>query len=141
MSSPRRVRPTRPRPPAATARAAGVAAGAKRVGPYLFAAADLGPAGGADALRALALDVRARLGEAEPAVVLIAGAAGDRPVVVIATNGAARDHGAAAGDLVRIAAPVLGGGGGGRPDLAQGGGTDVAALPDAMAAVARELGA
>ncbi|WP_311472022.1 alanine--tRNA ligase [uncultured Actinomyces sp.] len=126
---------------AVAARAAEVVAGARRVGPYRFAAADLGPVGGADALRALALDVRERLGETEPAVVLIAGAAGDRPVVVIATNGAARDHGAAAGDLVRIAAPVLGGGGGGRPDLAQGGGTDVAALPDAMAAVARELGA
>ena len=126
---------------AATARAAGVAAGAKRVGPYRFAAADLGPAGGADALRALALDVRARLGEAEPAVVLVAGAANGRPVVVIATNGAARGLGARAGDLVRTAASALGGGGGGRPDLAQGGGSDAAALPEAMAAVARELGA
>ena len=46
---------------AVAARAAGIVAGAKRVGPYRFAAADLGPAGGADALRALALDVRERL--------------------------------------------------------------------------------
>ena len=126
---------------AVAARAAEVVAGAKRAGPYRFAAADLGPAGGADALRALALDVRQRLGEAEPAVVLIAGAANGRPVVVVATNDAARGRGARAGDLVRTAAAVLGGGGGGRPDLAQGGGSDAAALPDAMAAVARELGA
>ena len=72
---------------------------------------------------------------------LIAGAANGRPVVVAATNDAARGRGARAGDLVRTAASVLGGGGGGRPDLAQGGGSDAAALPDAMAAVARELGA
>ncbi|WP_305857410.1 alanine--tRNA ligase [Balneatrix alpica] len=38
-----------------------------------------------------------------------------------------------AGDLVREVAERLGGKGGGRPDMAQGGGTDVAALPAALA--------
>ena len=40
-----------------------------------------------------------------------------------------------AGDLVRVLASKLGGKGGGRPDFAQGGGTDVAALPAALAEV------
>ena len=40
-----------------------------------------------------------------------------------------------AGDLIRELATQLGGKGGGRPDMAQGGGTDIAALPQAIAAV------
>ena len=59
----------------------------------------------------------------------------------MATNQAARDKGVKAGDLVRLAAKTLGGGGGGKPDLAQGGGQDASAVPAALQAVARELGA
>lgn len=40
-----------------------------------------------------------------------------------------------AGDLMREFAARLGGKGGGRPDMAQGGGTDVAGLPDVLKAV------
>ena len=36
-----------------------------------------------------------------------------------------------AGDLVKMVAEQVGGKGGGRPDMAQAGGTDVAALPEA----------
>ena len=43
-------------------------------------------------------------------------------------------------DLVRAAAEALGGkGGGGRPDLAQGGGPDAGAAEAALAAVERRL--
>ena len=38
-----------------------------------------------------------------------------------------------AGELLAKAAAKVGGKGGGRPDLAQGGGTDAAALPAALA--------
>jgi len=65
--------------------------------------------------------------------------AGERPVVVVATNDAARAHGARAGPLAKAAASVLGGGGGGRDDVAQGGGTDAAALPAALTAIASAL--
>jgi alanyl-tRNA synthetase len=41
-----------------------------------------------------------------------------------------------AGDLLGFVAGQIGGKGGGRPDMAQGGGTDVAALPSALASVA-----
>ena len=40
-----------------------------------------------------------------------------------------------AGDLIRSIAPLVGGKGGGRPDMAQGGGTNPEALPDALKAV------
>jgi alanyl-tRNA synthetase len=40
-----------------------------------------------------------------------------------------------AGDLMRFVAEQLGGKGGGRPDMAQGGGTDVAALDNALESV------
>jgi alanyl-tRNA synthetase len=94
----------------------------------------------ADDLRALALDVRGRLGSARPAVVAVGGVAKGRPVVVIAANEEARRWGVAAGDLVGQAAKVLGGGGGGKPDVAQGGGTDVEKLPDALGRVEFAVG-
>jgi alanyl-tRNA synthetase len=37
-----------------------------------------------------------------------------------------------AGNIIKALAPMLGGKGGGRPDMAQGGGTDVNALPKAL---------
>jgi alanyl-tRNA synthetase len=42
--------------------------------------------------------------------------------VIIAVNEAGREAGLSAGTLVAGAARVLGGGGGGKPDIAQGGG-------------------
>ncbi len=96
-------------------------------------------AAAADAVRALVLDVRSRLGDAEPVVVAIGAVAGDRPIIVVATNTSARARGMRAGRLVSIAAKILGGGGGGKDDLAQGGGTDPAALESALAAIETEM--
>ncbi|MBF0455080.1 MAG: alanine--tRNA ligase [Magnetococcales bacterium] len=44
-----------------------------------------------------------------------------------------------AGDLIRLAAPLVGGKGGGRPDLAQGGGSKPEQLNEALAAVKKEI--
>ncbi len=85
-----------------------------------------------------ALSVRERLGS-DAAVVAFGGIVGGRPIVVVATNDAARAAGAKAGALVRIAAGMLGGGGGGKDDVAQGGGTDASALDAALAGVVSEL--
>ncbi|MFC8598885.1 alanine--tRNA ligase [Isoptericola sp. NPDC057191] len=112
-----------------------LAAQAERVGAVRVVAHDAGEVASADDLRALALDVRGRLGEAEPALVAVGGVAGGRPLVVVATNAGAREAGLRAGDFVKAAATALGGGGGGKPDLAQGGGSDASALPGALAAV------
>ncbi|TWE12516.1 alanine--tRNA ligase [Rudaeicoccus suwonensis] len=95
---------------------------------------------GADEIRGLVTDLRSRLGEGAPSVVAVAGVAKERPVVVIATNAAARDRGVRAGDLVKVAAGVLGGGGGGKPDLAQGGGSDSTKIADALTEVQRTIG-
>jgi len=95
---------------------------------------DAGQVSGADDLRGLALDLRTRLGS-EPAAVAVAGVSNDRPVILIATNEAARIAGVKAGALVRLAAGILGGGGGGKDDVAQGGGTDATKVGAALAAV------
>ncbi|MGF2948016.1 alanine--tRNA ligase [Microbacterium alcoholitolerans] len=112
---------------------------AQPVGDYRVASASLGEVGSADDVRTLALSVRERLGT-DAAVVAFGGVVSGRPIIVVATNDAARAAGAKAGALVRIAAGVLGGGGGGKDDVAQGGGTDATALDEALAAVVTELG-
>ena len=94
----------------------------------------------ADAARSMATDLRAKLGEETPSVVAIGGVAKGRPVIVVATNQAARDWRVKAGDLVKVAAGVLGGGGGGKPDLAQGGGQDASKLSDALATIEHTIG-
>ena len=52
--------------------------------------------------------------------------------------------GVKAGDIIKAVAPVCGGKGGGKPDSAMGGGTDLMKLDDALAAlddfVAAKLG-
>ncbi|WP_044494789.1 alanine--tRNA ligase [Nesterenkonia massiliensis] len=92
-----------------------------------------GSAGGDD-LRQLVMDLRGRFGS-QAAVVAVAAESKGRPVIVIGTTEAARAAGLAAGELVKTACGVLGGGGGGKPDLAQGGGQDAAKIDDALSAV------
>jgi len=93
-----------------------------------------------DDLRALVTGVRSQLGDGA-AVVVLGAVINDKPVVIVATNDAARAAGVQAGPLAKEAAGVLGGGGGGKPDLAQGGGTDASALPAALRAVTDRLAA
>ena len=100
---------------------------------------DAGQVADAADLRTLALDVRGRLGEADPVVVAVFGRTGGRPSVVVATNAAAREQGRKAGAFVRAAAKVLGGGGGGKDDVAQGGGQDESAIGAALAELERMI--
>jgi alanyl-tRNA synthetase len=116
---------------------ASLAASAERIGKVSAVIAVAEGASG-DVLRSLAQDVRSRLGDSAPALVALF-APGERPGVVVATNDAARGLGLSAGDVVALASKVLGGGGGGRPDLAQGGGTDASKISDAVAAVAEHV--
>ena len=51
---------------------------------------------------------------------------------------AARKQGIKAGDLVRGASKILGGGGGGKPDFAQGGGADATKINEALEALANQ---
>lgn len=112
--------------------------GATDVNGYRVVASAVPGVGGND-LRALATDVREKLGS-EAAVVALIGGTPDKPAAVVATNQAARDKGARAGALIGVATAALGGRGGGKDDLAQGGGTDAAQIPAALAAVRSALG-
>jgi alanyl-tRNA synthetase len=122
---------------AVLAGAAGLAAGAVDVGGIAVVAAEAPAGTSADDLRKLALDVRGRLSE-RPAVVATAAPAGDRASLVVVTTEGARARGLRAGDLVKAATAEIGGRGGGKPDVAQGGGSDAAGLPRALARI-REL--
>jgi alanyl-tRNA synthetase len=84
-------------------------------------------------LRTLALDVRGRLAD-RPAVVLLASESGGKVALVAALNPAALDRGLSANDVLRAAAGPVGGRGGGKADVAQGGGTDPAGIPAALQA-------
>jgi len=122
------------------AAAASLAADARDVFGVSFVGHDAGNGVGADDLRALTLDLRSRLGNDRPSVVAVAGVDKDRPVVIIATNDAARQWGLRAGELVKVAAQTLGGGGGGKDDVAQGGGTDASKVGEAVAKVEHAVG-
>src|SRR5215217_3891058 len=92
------------------------------------------PAGlGGGELRTLALDVRGRLAD-RPAVVLLASESGGKVALVAALNPAALERGLSANDVLRAAAGPVGGRGGGKADVAQGGGTDAAGIPAALQA-------
>ncbi|WP_156250612.1 alanine--tRNA ligase [Pseudactinotalea terrae] len=121
------------------ANAGGLVETARDIGGVRAVLQHVGDISSADDLRTLVLDLRDRLGNDGAALVALTGVAADRPVIVVATNDAARAVGAKAGALVRVAAKVLGGGGGGKDDIAQGGGTDAGAVEPALAAVADEL--
>jgi alanyl-tRNA synthetase len=108
-----------------------IAAGAEDISGMALVAHRVPDGTDADDIRKLALDVRGRVPRSRPAVVAIIGVPADRPVVVITVNEAGRGFGLSAGNLVGVAARALGGGGGGRPDIAQGGGAPLA--PDSSA--------
>ncbi|MEV6628736.1 alanine--tRNA ligase [Amycolatopsis sp. NPDC051106] len=85
-------------------------------------------------LRALASDLRGRLGS-RPGVVALFSPAGEKLSFVVATTKAAQDKGIAAGKLVPSFAEKIGGRGGGKPDMAQGGGTNPAGANEAVTAL------
>ena len=66
-------------------------------------------------------------------IVVIASANGDKVnLIAMATDGAVK-AGAHAGNLIKEVAPLVGGGGGGRPNMAQAGGKNPAGIADAIA--------
>jgi len=110
---------------------AGPAAGAERIGDVAFLARVLEGVE-ARALRGLVDEAKASIGSG---VVMLVSVHGGRASVAVGVTGDLAPE-LSAVDLVRVAAAALGGqGGGGRPDLAQAGGPDGAAAPEAVAAV------
>lgn len=100
---------------------------------------DAGEGVAAGDLRTLATDLRARLGESEPSVVALAGESDSRAALVVATNAAAREAGIKAGALLRDAAAAMNGRGGGKDNLAQGGGGEPSLVPVALETITAAL--
>ena len=90
----------------------------------------------AGALRDIVTDLT---GKSEQAVVLLA-AVNDGKVSLCAGVSKPLTTKVKAGDLVKFVAEQIGGKGGGRPDLAQAGGTDAAKLPEALNGVESWVG-
>jgi alanyl-tRNA synthetase len=99
---------------------------------------NLGALESVDDLRGLVSNTRERAG-VDPVVVALFAVIGDKPMLVVATNDAARSLGAKAGHLVRVASSILGGGGGGKDDIAQGGGSDSTKISDAIEALTEAI--
>ncbi|QNG38410.1 alanine--tRNA ligase [Geodermatophilaceae bacterium NBWT11] len=125
---------------AQTLAAAGDLAGTARDvgGVQLVTGSPAGLSGGD--LRTLVLDVRGRLGAERPAAVVLASESDGKVALVAAVNPAAQERGVSASDLLKAAAGPVGGRGGGKPDVAQGGGTDPAGMPAALTAVEQAVG-
>jgi alanyl-tRNA synthetase len=83
-------------------------------------------------LREMSDWLRAKLGSG---VVALGAVFGDRPNLLVAVTQDLIDRGLDAGKIVRQAAQHIGGGGGGRPNLAQAGGKDASKLGEALEAV------
>lgn len=87
------------------------------------------PNADADTLRAMTDRFRQHYSSG---VVVVASAPDNRPVIIAAVTDDLVKRGLNAGELVKTVAQVVGGGGGGRPNLAQAGGKDPARLPEAL---------
>jgi alanyl-tRNA synthetase len=83
------------------------------------------------ALRELAEKLRDRLGES----VVLVGSEKDGKAQLVLTVSKPLTGRYSAGELIRPIAAVVGGSGGGRPDLAQAGGTDATRLDEAIETV------
>ncbi|MCB0880860.1 MAG: alanine--tRNA ligase [Thermoleophilia bacterium] len=84
----------------------------------------------ADALLAIADQVRAGLGDG--AAVVLGSAADGKATLIASLGSAAIASGLAAGVIIKEIAPLVGGGGGGKPQMARAGGKDPAGLPKAL---------
>jgi alanyl-tRNA synthetase len=91
-----------------------------------------------EALRDLVTKLRDELSNV-PSVIAIASVIDEKPAIIVAVSKSAQDKGIKAGELVRTASQILGGGGGGKPDMAQGGGTDSTKINEALRAITESL--
>ncbi|MFN8530743.1 MAG: alanine--tRNA ligase [Anaerolineae bacterium] len=74
-------------------------------------------------------------------VMVLGSVVDDKPQLVVAVTDDLTKQGLHAGNLIKQIAPVVGGGGGGRPTMAQAGGKDASKLADALAAARSLIGA
>ena len=88
-------------------------------------------------LRDLGDQLKGKLGEG---VVVLASAQGDKVSLMATATDGAQKAGAHAGNLIKAIAGLVGGGGGGRPNMAQAGGKNPAGIDAALAKVVEVIG-
>lgn len=86
-------------------------------------------------VRDVVLEARGRIPASEAGGVIGASVLDDKVALVAAVNSAGQQAGLSADAMLKLALPHVGGRGGGKPDVAQGGGTQVSGLDAALAAV------
>jgi alanyl-tRNA synthetase len=111
-------------------RADSLLGGAERVGGHAIIVGQVGAAG-VDPLRSACDSLRSRAGSA---AILLASENDGKVLLLAAMTPDLVGRGIRAGDLIREIAPIVGGKGGGKPDLAQGGGPDLAKTDEALQA-------
>lgn len=84
-----------------------------------------------NALRTLGDDFKAKLGSS---VIILASDMGDKVNLIVMATDDAVAKGAHAGNIIKEIAPMVGGGGGGRPNMAQAGGKNPAGIDEALSA-------
>ena len=89
-----------------------------------------------NALRNLGDEYKAKLGKA---VVIMASDLGEKVSLVVMASDDAVKAGVHAGNVIKAIAPIVGGGGGGRPNMAQAGGKDASKIQDALNAGVEEV--
>jgi alanyl-tRNA synthetase len=110
----------------------------QKIGDVLFASKFIGDATSVDDIRNLAVLLRDKMGQ-QPSVAVVIASVDSKPMLVVASNQTAQASGVHAGNLVKLASAVLGGGGGGKADIAQGGGQDLTKIELAEAAIKNSL--
>jgi alanyl-tRNA synthetase len=85
----------------------------------------------ADQLLQMSDRIRSKL---SPAAVVLGGNAGGKAHLVASFDGGAQERGLSAVDVIRAVAPIVDGGGGGRPAMARAGGSNPAQLDEAIRA-------
>jgi alanyl-tRNA synthetase len=90
-----------------------------------------------DVLREMSDWLRDRIGSG---IVVLGAVMGDKPGLIVAVTPDLVTKGYDAGKLIRPIAAIIGGGGGGRPNLAQAGGKDATKLAEAIASAPRLIG-
>ncbi|TWU50514.1 Alanine--tRNA ligase [Rubripirellula tenax] len=105
-------------------------AGAEKIGDTLLIVSDT-PGANPNVMRGWIDQIRKKAGV--PTAILLAAVQGDKVLLVGGLSHDLVDRGLKAGEWVGQAAKMVGGGGGGRPDMAQAGGSDPSKLPEALA--------
>lgn len=90
-------------------------------------------------LRTAALDLRGRMGDKAAVIVLGAKDAKGKAPFVVAASAEAVAQGVRSGDLVKVLGQYVAGRGGGKPDMAQGSGSEPAGLAEGLRAVIEDL--